>query len=404
MEKIGLHNYEAWLLDYSEGLLTEEQVAALTTFLLLHPEIEIDLENLSLPRLDSEDIVFPNHALLQKELSSTEEIVLSYLENTLSEAEKTVFELRLKHEHELRDLLLAYSKTVLQADTINLPDKAALYKTEEFVGEWPEALLYVENSLSANAAKAFEAKLLSDTELRKETDLYKASKLVADVNEVYPNKEELLREPKVITLFSFTRLRIAAAIALFISIAGIVRFVQLSNSSELTLPNASSLASAAKSPLKAGKIKSLEASPIATVKETKPTTLKTIVGNESTTTTAMPEQSQLPPDQILPVEQAPQLAERISAPVEASISATAENSVSAGTDNGTYFASVNELEIGDDFSALDEPSKKGAMWRKAVEIAHKVNRMGFTAVNGTEETRGGQRFILSFNSITVEKK
>ncbi|MFT7085834.1 MAG: hypothetical protein ACJAV5_001556 [Vicingaceae bacterium] len=44
MEKIDLHNYEAWFLDYSEKSLSESQVSELNVFLGKHPELKQQLE------------------------------------------------------------------------------------------------------------------------------------------------------------------------------------------------------------------------------------------------------------------------------------------------------------------------------------------------------------------------
>ena len=44
MEKIDLHNYEAWFLDYSEGNLSEIQISEVNQFLDFNPEFRAELE------------------------------------------------------------------------------------------------------------------------------------------------------------------------------------------------------------------------------------------------------------------------------------------------------------------------------------------------------------------------
>ena len=57
MSKIGLHNYEAWFLDYSEGNLTENQMMELEVFLEQHPNLTQELTDFEVVLLqDSEDI------------------------------------------------------------------------------------------------------------------------------------------------------------------------------------------------------------------------------------------------------------------------------------------------------------------------------------------------------------
>ena len=43
MSQINIHNYEAYLLDFSEGNLTDELQMELELFLIQHPELDINL-------------------------------------------------------------------------------------------------------------------------------------------------------------------------------------------------------------------------------------------------------------------------------------------------------------------------------------------------------------------------
>ena len=51
MTGINLHNYEAYLLDFSEGNLALDTIQELKEFVQLHPELEINLSDLSFPEL-----------------------------------------------------------------------------------------------------------------------------------------------------------------------------------------------------------------------------------------------------------------------------------------------------------------------------------------------------------------
>ena len=66
MHKIDIHNYEAYLLDYSEGNLTGELQVELELFLIQHPELEINLDELSLVSLENEAASFSNKNSLKK--------------------------------------------------------------------------------------------------------------------------------------------------------------------------------------------------------------------------------------------------------------------------------------------------------------------------------------------------
>ena len=65
MSGINQHNYEAYLLDSMEGRLSVEQQLELDTFMALHPELAIDLEDLAEMTFDPQQAVFPNKEILK---------------------------------------------------------------------------------------------------------------------------------------------------------------------------------------------------------------------------------------------------------------------------------------------------------------------------------------------------
>jgi hypothetical protein len=148
MGQINIHNYEAYLLDFSEGNLTNELQVELELFLIQHPEIDINLSELSLIAIDEEAITYSNKSSLKKTegdlISETQ--FIAYIENQLPENEK----------------------------------------------------LELENSCSVNPS------------LSKELALFKKTIAVADSSIIYENKNELKRKPKVIW-FDFSVIRYAAA-------------------------------------------------------------------------------------------------------------------------------------------------------------------------------------------------
>ncbi len=148
MQKIDIHNYEAYLLDFSEGNLTDELQMELELFLIQHPELNIDLAELSFVSLQEEEVTFSEKNNLKKSETDliSETQFISYIENQLSVQEK----------------------------------------------------LILEKSCAINPA------------LAKELTLYKHTISVADASVIYKNKYELKRKPKVIW-FNFTIVQYAAA-------------------------------------------------------------------------------------------------------------------------------------------------------------------------------------------------
>ena len=148
MEQINIHNYEAYLLDFSEGNLTHELQMELELFLIQHPEIDINLSELSLIALDDEAITYSN--------------------------------------------------------------KSSLKKTEGDLISETQFIAYIENQLPENEKIELEKSCSVNPSLSKELALFKKTIAVADSSIIYENKNELKRKPKVIW-FDFSVIRYAAA-------------------------------------------------------------------------------------------------------------------------------------------------------------------------------------------------
>jgi hypothetical protein len=153
MSGINQHNYEAYLLDSMEGRLTAEQQLELDSFMALHPELAIDLEDLAEMTFDPQQAVFPNKAALKK-------------------------------------------------------TGADLVSGEQFIG-------YIEQQLSPEESLRVEEHCAADPVLAKELDLYKKTIAVADANIVFEDKEKLKRRTKVI-LFNFRAASFAAAASVLV--------------------------------------------------------------------------------------------------------------------------------------------------------------------------------------------
>src|SRR3954471_2967016 len=102
MSRITLNNYEAYLLDFSEGKLNAEDIRQLDEFFKIYPELDLRSETKELPELSILDESFEEKAgLLKTEVYLEDERVLSYLENILTSEETSVFENELTTNAEL---------------------------------------------------------------------------------------------------------------------------------------------------------------------------------------------------------------------------------------------------------------------------------------------------------------
>lgn len=128
--KINIENYEAFLLDYMEGNLSTEGLVALQIFAAQHPHLNIDLNDLELVELNTEEVKFENKENLKKALVSDEQFV-AYIENGLSTKEKQNIDALCASHPTLANELKLYKKSfVIADDTIVFENKAQLKKQD----------------------------------------------------------------------------------------------------------------------------------------------------------------------------------------------------------------------------------------------------------------------------------
>lgn len=193
MSKITIDNYEAFVLDYMEGNLDEIGIRELMAFVINHPELDLDLEDLDLPKINEEKVEFDFKSQLKKsEPSVSDETLFDYLEQNLAEDECKVIEFNL-----LNNKLLSLEYHLLK-QTILVPDsnevffnKAGLYKSEDDLILRNRVLVYYEGQLSLDEQTDFKAELKTSKLLQNELSLYSKTKLSTENQIIYPDKEEL---------------------------------------------------------------------------------------------------------------------------------------------------------------------------------------------------------------------
>jgi hypothetical protein len=128
--KINIENYEAFLLDHMEGTISKENLFELHVFAAQHPHLNIDLNDLELVALVTDEVSFENKDGLKKAGISDEKFV-AYIENELSPEEKQKIDvLCAKDEKSAKDLKL-FHHTIIKADTsIVFESKNELKKQE----------------------------------------------------------------------------------------------------------------------------------------------------------------------------------------------------------------------------------------------------------------------------------
>ena len=136
MHKIDIHNYEAYLLDFSEGNLTGELQVELELFLMQHPELEINLDELSLVTFENEATSFSNKTSLKKSETDlvSETQFIAYIENQLTYKERLELEKSCAINPSLSKELKLYVHTITTADaSIVFENKASLKRKPKVI-------------------------------------------------------------------------------------------------------------------------------------------------------------------------------------------------------------------------------------------------------------------------------
>lgn len=135
MERINIHNYESFLLDYIEGCLDSGLVSEMHTFLANHPTIAEEAEGLNDFKLDASSLVYPNTEDLYREKASVqmqENLMMLFsmaADGTLSAEDQLKLNAGLNQYPEHTQDYQAYLQTRLKVDnTIVFPYKASLKK------------------------------------------------------------------------------------------------------------------------------------------------------------------------------------------------------------------------------------------------------------------------------------
>jgi hypothetical protein len=412
MEKITLHNYEAYLLDFSEGNLHSSEVAALKTFIAFHPELEIDVNNLNFPSLSETDVKaeFKNSLKRLSKFVSQKDL-LNYLEGNLSPKKIAEMDSNLAENTQLVEELESFQRTILSADrTLVYTEKSKLLKDEEeFIIHSP-AISYLENQLSPIERLDFEKTLHTYKETETDFELLKKTVLVPDLTICYDNKAALKKETKL--FFLFNKKVLSAMAAAILLIFGLVlmfntfikidlkqerlgsiienkaRIKDLLNKNESVVKKSESTL-----PKNSSENTSFEVSVI---------NKKAFVANKSTYTII--ETQMVSSESPVNTTAADKLLNKTNPEInENSFDVEAGNSVAIAKSIESELKQLTELEeVMDDEEVLAEVNPKNTRWKKAVKMAQRVNNLGLRSINGAESK--SNQYLLSFNSFSIEKK
>ncbi|MCW3075865.1 MAG: hypothetical protein JWO32_474 [Bacteroidetes bacterium] len=406
MEEINLHNYEAFLLDYFDGNLSKELTGKLMTFVVTHPELEIDLNDNDLPVFNAEEVHYElKYALKKENHNFPNEDLLEYLEGHLSEEDKLLVEARLNEDPLLALELKFLKQTVIAADySISFKNKNQLIKSQEDLVLNNRSICFFENQLSEKEKADFITEVSVDKNLRDELTLVKHTLLLPDLTVVYPIKAELKKEAIVIPFFS---VRLAIAAALFL-VAGLIIVFTMYNSSPDIIPTQISKKGSAP-PTNGVKpetnsFSTKEVSPLVADVSSPQNPNKTHLKNHFVF--KKPNKD----SQIVKENKSTKEEDLNAFPAIKDSSAIVSNDFkkesglnSSHQEATTKYTNLNALAtVVDTDDQGSEKLSKNTFWKRAVKLAQRANGLGLKAVKGDEKEK--ENYSLSFNSFSIEKK
>lgn len=136
---INQNNYEIWLVDYLDGALSDAEAVAVEAFLVSHPEIAEELEQLKEISLSPSTATFSKKNELKKEIVSVgtitennfETAFIEKIENQLSDQKQAELSSFLAKNPHLQNDLSLFEKTILSPSSASFSSKNQLKKKEK---------------------------------------------------------------------------------------------------------------------------------------------------------------------------------------------------------------------------------------------------------------------------------
>lgn len=344
MSQINIHNYEAYLLDHSEGNLSDELQMELELFLIQHPELDIDLSQLSPISIEVEQFSFN--------------------------------------------------------------DKQQLKKTSADLVSETQFVAYVENQLSSDEKLHVEQSCLKNQTLAKELNLYQHTVAVADTSIVYPNKAELKRKAKIVWL-NFTATQFAAAASVVFVIGLFILWPKSNtNSSEILVATNDSLINKNSNVILPHETKTIASNQLEKTttqnskKENKtPVSINKAVSNSPNNDNSV--QNNMPNNNPIVVnKESPEVNEITSKEV---LTNNTNTTAKANAKPETIVETITENE--EDLVAEAPVKKKKGLWSIAEKTLRNLNNFGVKAVDGEEDkNKNTTAYALTLGGLNITHK
>jgi hypothetical protein len=132
MNRITKHNYESYYLDYLEGNLKAEDVAALLLFLEQHPDLKCEFDTFEDARLELDNVTFAKKPFL-KTMADADYLMIGAIENSNSELENKQLEKLLSGNKSFTTSFDLYKQTILNKSNVTYPNKKQLKRSASYI-------------------------------------------------------------------------------------------------------------------------------------------------------------------------------------------------------------------------------------------------------------------------------
>ncbi len=169
-----------------------------------------------------------------------EEYFILYMDNELSQAERTAVEQFVEENPDLQAELQLFLQTKLPQEEVVFDDKASLLKAPE-TPVWEEwMLLEMDGELDTNGRLQLEEIMKHNPVARRDWEVLQHTRLQADTSIVFPDKASLYKKETSARVVFMRRIRIAAAAVLLLAV-GATTVQYMRSSDEATENNNSNM-------------------------------------------------------------------------------------------------------------------------------------------------------------------
>lgn len=231
-------NFEHFAVALMEGTISEQEKSLLDSFVLTHPEFEIQLDAFrNAVQQADESVVFEGKESLKRTAlvvtkENIEALLVDRIEGQLSKHDQQAVDAFVAAHPEYKQELELFAKTKLVADASEVFEaKQQLKRGAPLVNESNfehYAISAAEGLLNNEELNAFNAFAATQPKYAKAAQLYAATRVQADMTVVYDDKAGLKRKEKGAIIWWSVSMRYAAA-AVLVIVLGIYLWSKIGN-------------------------------------------------------------------------------------------------------------------------------------------------------------------------------